>query len=75
MKKLIKTITVLAICFMCVSCAVEDPHTEYSGCQVVLKESAPISMWFRLRSNGGITGRVYVMEIDWNAYEVGDTIK
>lgn len=52
----------------------QDPYSKYCGSQIVEKEDALIGKWFKFRHEGEITGRVYVMPIDWDKYEVGDTL-
>lgn len=57
------------------SCATpQDPYSSYCGSQVVEKNEAAVGKWFKFRHNGKITERVYVMPIDWDNYEVGDTL-
>ncbi|MDO6808110.1 hypothetical protein Q4603_05805 [Zobellia galactanivorans] len=58
---------------MAASCApVENPYLNYCEMQIVDKESTATGRWFRFRTDEGITDRVYVLEIDYDAYEVGD---
>lgn len=76
---LIKSLTryalyTLLVAVLC-SCGTEvDPYSKYCESEIVEKADAPIGKWFKFRHEGKITGRVYVMPIDWNKYEVGDTL-
>lgn len=55
------------------SCTEQDV-CNYNGNQIIEKAEAPVGKWFRFRKDGEITGRVYVVEYDWNKYNVGDTL-
>ena len=68
------TLYAFLVLFFC-SCGTEvDPYNDYCESEIVEKAEAPIGKWFKFRHEGEITGRVYVMPIDWNNYEVGETL-
>jgi len=54
-----------------ISCYERDV-CNFSGLQVVAKGKT--KCWFKFRMDGVITNRVYVVEYDWNSYNIGDTI-
>lgn len=60
-----------AVLFSCTN--IEDP-CQYEGNQIVEKNSALVGRWFKFRKDGNITERVYVLEFDWEHYNLGDTL-
>ena len=52
----------------------QDPYSNYCGSEIVEKKDAAVGKWFKFRHEGEITKRVYVMSIDWDKYNVGDTL-
>jgi len=69
-----KKLLLILICCFTVSCA-KEPIEKYCGGIVVHKSNPPIGAYFNLKYNGGLTGRIYLYEIDYKKYEIGDTIK
>ena len=68
------TLYTLLVAVFC-SCATEvDPYSNYCESEIVEKAEAPVGKWFKFRHEGEITGRVYVMPIDWDKYEVGEML-
>ena len=57
------------------SCATKEPVEKYCGGVIVYKGDAPVGNWFEIKYNGKITGRVYLYKLDYDKYDVGDTIK
>ena len=75
LKKLISyTLYTLLVAVFCSCGTIVDPYSNYCESEIVEKEEAPIGKWFKFRHEGKITGRVYVMPIDWDNYEVGEPI-
>jgi hypothetical protein len=72
-RKLISILIYMLLSVILISCSEKDV-CNYNGYQIVVKSDALVGKFFRFRKDGIITGRVYVVEYDWNRYNVGDTL-
>jgi hypothetical protein len=70
--KIIKNIIIIMV-ILVTSCTEQDV-CNYNGGQIVDKEQDAFGIYFRFRKDGTITQRIYVVEYDWNKYNVGDTL-
>ena len=65
-----KLLIVLLLC----SCATRSSICRYDGLQIVEKDSPSIGPYIILRTEDGLTNRVYLTQYDYDLYEVGDTV-
>lgn len=58
------------------SCTGESIY-KYKDSQIVDKSEVAIGKFIKVRSKDGlsISGRIYLYDIDWKKYNIGDTIK
>jgi hypothetical protein len=53
----------------------EQDICNYNGSQIVDKQiNTWYGKWFRFRKDGKITDKIYVVDYDYNRFEIGDTV-
>lgn len=52
-----------------------DPYSAYCGAQVVAKWEGPLTCRVKFRHEGKITGPVDLVQMDYDSFNVGDTVK
>jgi hypothetical protein len=77
MKRVKLSIKTAIICYLVLStggCTELQDICQYHGYQVVAKDNPPAGGWYKVRMDGKISDRIWLVDMDYNRWMVGDTI-